>query len=526
MILSRLPHGPSNLYFLALASAALFSIANAQDARQWTKKMGHTMELEGKTSSALDAEGNLYVTGVFYQPNDFDPGPGEYMMMPANGKDLFICKLSAAGDFLWAIHRECHNTWAGSISVDREQNLAVTGLDQQGLYIGKFTGTGALVWEHSLKGIFISPRITADAENNVVVSGLFRECEDFDPGAGISVPDHAPDQYNFYPFIVKFNKLGEFEWSQIPGGLTRHPTPPVACAGEEIFTVLHSPPGCELRKLRSNGATIWSISLKGNVMIPDLRIDSEGNVVMAGNIYETLTIESDGEQHTLEKKPLPLVLNGNGLLDSDVFILKLDQNGRFKWARQFGGVSYDALCSMDLGTDDRIYIAGSFRSQTDFDPGSTTYRLFTPKEHDGYFSVFDKDGTFLCANRVNGSEAPAPTYANAVHVDRGSNIYNIERGQFGIFHISKTPVCTYAPYVPPQVKIELDVRPNPVTSGILEMRTDTVQQFRLFDALGKTLIQGETVYGVTYLDLKSFIGICYLELYTTDGHLVKKVVVK
>ena len=52
---------------------------------------------------ALDNLGNVYSTGHYNGPTDFDPGPGTYNLTTAGEGDIFISKLDASGNFAWAI---------------------------------------------------------------------------------------------------------------------------------------------------------------------------------------------------------------------------------------------------------------------------------------------------------------------------------------------------------------------------------------------------------------------------------------
>ena len=55
-------------------------------------------------SLALDGAGNIWSTGYYMGPLDFDPGPGifELPTLQAGELDAFVLKLDPDGDFLWA----------------------------------------------------------------------------------------------------------------------------------------------------------------------------------------------------------------------------------------------------------------------------------------------------------------------------------------------------------------------------------------------------------------------------------------
>ena len=49
---------------------------------------------------ALDNQGNVYSTGHFNGPTDFDPGPGSYVLTNNGSYNTFISKLDNAGNFV------------------------------------------------------------------------------------------------------------------------------------------------------------------------------------------------------------------------------------------------------------------------------------------------------------------------------------------------------------------------------------------------------------------------------------------
>ncbi len=51
----------------------------------------------------IDALGNVYTTGYFRMTVDFDPGPGVFELSAVGEPDIFIQKLDASGNFIWAV---------------------------------------------------------------------------------------------------------------------------------------------------------------------------------------------------------------------------------------------------------------------------------------------------------------------------------------------------------------------------------------------------------------------------------------
>ncbi len=52
-------------------------------------------------SIQIDALGSVYTTGVFWGTVDFDPGVGVYNVTSLGNRDMYISKLSSAGNFAW-----------------------------------------------------------------------------------------------------------------------------------------------------------------------------------------------------------------------------------------------------------------------------------------------------------------------------------------------------------------------------------------------------------------------------------------
>jgi DNA primase len=73
---------------------------NAQTL-DWVKTFGG-IGYDIGNSVTVDDEGNVYTTGSFNDTVDFDPGPDVMKLNPGRGSAIFIQKLDANGNFLWA----------------------------------------------------------------------------------------------------------------------------------------------------------------------------------------------------------------------------------------------------------------------------------------------------------------------------------------------------------------------------------------------------------------------------------------
>ncbi len=98
----------------------------------WVKTMGGT-DIEEAYNVAVDDDGNVYSSGYFNLSGDFDPGAGVHTLTSNGAYDVFVSKLDAAGNFLWAKN-------IGGGSFDGCYGMALT---DAGVYtIGHLIGTG------------------------------------------------------------------------------------------------------------------------------------------------------------------------------------------------------------------------------------------------------------------------------------------------------------------------------------------------------------------------------------------------
>jgi hypothetical protein len=76
----------------------------------------------------VDASGNVYTTGVFSDTVDFNPGAGTFNLNSEGGYDVFVQKLDASGNFVWAkAFGSTSNDQGSSIRLDALGNVYTTG---------------------------------------------------------------------------------------------------------------------------------------------------------------------------------------------------------------------------------------------------------------------------------------------------------------------------------------------------------------------------------------------------------------
>ncbi len=113
--------GGSDAFVLKLNSAGNYV---------WATSVGGSTS-DGGFSITTDAAGDVYYTGEYSSTADFDPGPGIFNITTGGGKQVFVSKLSASGNFLWALGSQATtgSPWAFSpeISLTPAGNIIIAG---------------------------------------------------------------------------------------------------------------------------------------------------------------------------------------------------------------------------------------------------------------------------------------------------------------------------------------------------------------------------------------------------------------
>lgn len=197
--------GVFNLYSFG-GTDIFISKLNKNGEFVWAKQIGGTGFEEG-SAIAVDAFGNVYVTGFFNGVTDADPGPGVFNLTALGDEDIFVSKLDVAGNLLWAKQMGGLDFEEGnSMAVDAGGNVYITGhfygtvdfdpgapvynMSSAGfsdIFISKLDANGNLRWAKQIGGVLYdwSYEITLDIYGNILSTGYFDDVVDFDIGAAM-----------------------------------------------------------------------------------------------------------------------------------------------------------------------------------------------------------------------------------------------------------------------------------------------------------------------------------------------------
>lgn len=223
-------------------------------------------------------------------------------------------------------------------------------------------------WVNQLGGTALdqAKSVVTDASGNSYTTGIFNQTADLDSSAGVL--NFTAFGTNNYPdvYITKLNPSGGLIWTKRIGGV-----------------------GVE---------NVFSIALDN-----------------AGNAYITGT--SNG---TCDFDPGTSVSNLSAIGLVDVFVLKLDSNGDFVWAKRMGGSSFTSGTDLVVDANQNVYVTGFFGGTADFNPSAATNSLTAAGYYDVFVLKLDNLGNYVWADRLGGIEND---FASSIGLDSANNIY-------------------------------------------------------------------------------------------------------
>ncbi|MCF8294807.1 MAG: choice-of-anchor D domain-containing protein [Bacteroidales bacterium] len=440
----------SKKVFTLMSLLWLASSLIAQEAQfEWAVGIGGVNDDYGQ-SVAVDASGNVYTTGYFQGTVDFDPGSGSYNLSSNGGADIFISKLDASGNFVWAKNMGGSSSDVGySIAIDASGNVYTTGsfqgstdfdpgsgthyLSSNGYYdifISKLDASGNFIWAKNMGGFSSDEGISIaiDASGNVYTTGHFNGIVDFDPGSGsYNLSSYGSEDI----FISKLDASGNFVWAKNMGGssldwgysIAIDASENVYVSGKFYGTVDFDPGSGSynlssndegdifISKLDASGNFVWAKNMGGSSYDwgYSIAIDASGNVYTTGIFQGTADFDPGSGSYNLSS-------NGS----DEIFISKLDASGNFVWAKNMGGSDFDYGYSIAIDASGNVYTTGIFEGTADFDPGSGLYSLSSNGDADIFISKLDASGNFVWAKNMGGSSSD---YGNSIALDASGNVY-------------------------------------------------------------------------------------------------------
>ena len=562
----------------SLITIIILSFKLQSQTLQWAKALSGAGSDFG-SSVTVDAFGNVYTTGMFEGTADFDPSGGIFNLTSAGNYDIFISKLDASGNFVWAkAMGGIDYDYGLSITTDAAGNVYSTGYFQgtadfdpgvttfnlftipgaNEMFISKLDGSGNFVWAKSLGGTNddVGFSIVLDTVGNIYTTGYFEGTADFDPGVGTF---NLVAVGNSDIFVAKLDAAGNFVWAKaMSGGSNEYGFSINLDAAGNVFTtgyflgIVDFDPGIGtstltavgtdnvfISKLDAAGNFVWVKGINGpnGERGYSLVTDASGNIYTTGYFYGTTDFDPGSGTFNLTSP------NGS----SDIFILKLDASGNFVWAKAMGGPNSDRGLSIALDGVGNIYTTGVFDVTADFDPGLGTFYLTSTGFGDIFVSKLDASGNFVWAGSMGGTSGSDEGYSialdgsgsiyttgffwNTADFDPNAPIFNLT----SVSSVSDIFVQKINQLVTVQelnTSFDFSISPNP-SSGIFTVTSqEEITAIEIYNVLGENIISlplggGIKGGGETKLDLSAQAkGIYFIKVQCGDKVSTQKIVIE
>ena len=338
----------------------------------WAVSAGSAKQDQGD-AVAVDLQGNAYVLGNYRQSVDFG---GKLLIVQTPLKQTsFVWKLSSTGVTVWASSVQGSQDNEGTaIAADSAGNSYIVGhfvgkarygnavINSAGStdgYVAKLDKNGNFLWALRLggTGADMAESVAVDSTGNVIVSGQFTGKATF--GQTVS----ASASGNTDAFVMKLDSAGKVLWVRAGGSLDYDDAEGVGVDGAGYIYVTGEIEGTAtfggtkltvagdqdvyVWKLDTDGKHVWAVQGKADASASSkaIAVDATGNSYICG--YQT-------GKTTFGATNLPQ------MDDQDVFVAKLDNTGKWQWARA-GSSPQDANCfGLAVGPNNRVHASGAF----------------------------------------------------------------------------------------------------------------------------------------------------------------------
>ncbi|MCB9336283.1 MAG: T9SS type A sorting domain-containing protein [Flavobacteriales bacterium] len=317
----------------------------------------------------VSVDNNVYILGAYDYNIDLNPGIGTDDVISIEENNVFVVKLDSNGAYLWGKVFESDvvsflgaddiavnssgdfyivGGFKGNMDVDPgASSVMINCLGIQDTYVAKYDSDGNYLWHHKqgkegAANLFRAVKV--DSDDNMYVSGYFRDTVDVDPSAGV---------YNL---------------------ITPDPEMRNLC----------------IQKYTPNGELIWAGSMVSFNIVDfnDMAIDEMNNISIVGEFYESTNIGLNNP---------PVYINTTSV-NRDGFVVKYDSAGVYKWHATYKDSSNfpqdpDLVIFDENGN---TIVVGEFRETVDFDPGPGVVNLTSgPNSYDSFIQQLDSNGNFL-----------------------------------------------------------------------------------------------------------------------------------
>ncbi|OUJ68769.1 hypothetical protein BXP70_27435 [Hymenobacter crusticola] len=376
-----------------LASSASHAQTPAFDLAVLTGLPPSVVDRTSVNDVAVDAAGNIYVTGAFEGTVRFG---STTLKAPINNRigTAYVAKLDARGTYLWAVQCVGNGSAGTGISVDAAGNSYVTGFftsgtaqfgslaltntngaDIQDLFVAKLSPTGQWQWATRAGGTSddLPAALVLDPTGSLYLTGSYGAEATFGstvlPSAGLAQQ----------LFVAKLSTAGHWQWAVSAGGSANDAGNAVTVDGQGGVYIAGgsasatstfgahrlTSPSAFVAALTPAGAFRWVQPVGGqnlsnayggaygydNGRRQGLVADQTGHLYLSGSFFDATTRFGS---FTLTNTNAPF---------TDGFVAQLDTSGQVRWAFKMGGTGYDRGGGVDTDATGSVYVTGTYSNE-------------------------------------------------------------------------------------------------------------------------------------------------------------------
>jgi hypothetical protein len=337
------------------------------------------VDLDVALDIARDSQDNLVIVGYYHDTISFE----QTSLTSAGAGDAFVAKYDKYGHLIWALSAGGPaEDQAHSVAIDSSDNIVVTGFFQgtaqfgtksvtaagsPDVFVAKLSPAGDVQWVKAAGGAGqdLGRGIAAAADGTIAVTGFSSGTASFG-GQTATSTNGGPDM-----FVAKYTSTGDVLWVKTGGGQTQgdsgegvavHSNGDIVVTGS--FTDKATFSGVPLSgyvtdvfvaRYASTGQLLWVTPAGGSGQdtANDVALDASGNAYITGFFGGQQIFGSSA----LFGSTMLSSLGGN----ADVFVAKIDTAGQFVWAVGGGGAGWDEANAIALRKNGEIVISGHYR---------------------------------------------------------------------------------------------------------------------------------------------------------------------
>ncbi len=403
---------------LSLSLIPLFTLA------QFPFNIGSAGKTNTGQGIATDANDNVYVVGEFNGTADFDPSSGTHnMTSTSSGGDMYVAKYDASGAFVWSLRIGNGNAAASSlkgIATDKAGNVYVTGsfngdgngdaffydvnntnvgsLTTDGgsdVFVVKYDASGTMLWKVRIgsPGTDVGVACTTDASNNVLVTGSFNSTATFYDTNDVATAHTLVAGGGSDAFVAKYDASGTYQWS-----------------------------------LKGSGSQ--------TELGKSIAADASGNVFVTGNYGPAVIFGSATIVFTDPFNVTSAALGNNLGQQSDIYLVKFDKDGHYKWITKMQSGGLDAGNGVATDASGNVYVTGNFAQNTTvagskkliFYDATLTTKVDSlgvalgGTDTDVFIAKYDNDGKYIWSAEIGAFNGES---ALAITVDKNGDVRTV-----------------------------------------------------------------------------------------------------